>query len=444
MTLMAGTAPRIEGPISGAMPPWGLPKVDLDAMGYLAEEYQLVGRAGGYQIAEGTEAGNDGRWEVEQYGEAGYRTRILVIRPKRAEHFNGTVVVGWNNVSAGYEMPGVLGDEVFEGYAWVGVSAQEVGIHGFPMGMEKFASRRAGPLVDEDPERYGMLSHPGDQASFDIFSDAGRVVGPDRATQVDPMGGLSVERLIAVGGSQSAMRLATYLNAFHRQAKVFDGFLLSVWEARGPLPEEGLMPFGRMTTIRDDLDVPVLIVNSEFEATHLHRIELVDTEVLRTWEIAGTPHGVTKNTTQGPDQRGRVPNLLSTQPVLNGALRALHRWVAEGIPAARQPRISFEAEGFHQIALDELGNAVGGVRLPELEAPVARYQGAAFGSGHGALFGAALPFTEELLLSLYPTRAAFEARWNDAVDRLVADEVIRPHDAQAMRERGAAVRLPVS
>lgn len=438
---MGDTAPAVEGPILGAQPPWGIPKFDLADVGYIAEEFHLVGRAGGYQIAEGTEALKDGRWTVERYGEAGYRTRILVIQPMDATWFNGSVVVGWNNVSAGYEMPGVLGDEIFTGYAWVGVSAQEVGIHGYPMGMEKFASRRAGPLCDMDPERYGELSHPGDQASFDIFTDAGRVVGPHRATAIDPMRGLDVQRLIAVGGSQSAMRLATYCNAFHRRENLFDGFILYVWEARGPLPEEGVMPYGRMTTIRDDLGVPVIIVNSEFESTHLDRIDLRDTDLLRTWEVAGTPHGVTKNTTMQPDERGRVANLLTYQPVLNGALRAMHRWLASGVPASRQERIAFEPEGFHQIKLDPFGNAVGGVRLPEMEAPVARYQGAAFGSGHGALFGAALPFTKEQLRELYPTTGAYVVRWDAAVERLLADGVLRYEDADTMRARGRSVEL---
>jgi hypothetical protein len=434
----------VEGPIVGRNDPWGLPKVDLEARGYVAEEFQLVGRAGGYQIKEGTEASGDGCWEVERYGEAGYRTRLLVIRPKTSERFNGTVVVGWNNVSAGYEMPGLLGEEIFEGYAWVGVSVQEVGIHGFPMGMEKYASRRARPLVEQDEERYGTLAHPGDQASFDIFTDAGHVLSPSRSGEIDPLAGFDVHHLIATGGSQSAMRLATYLNAFQKQAGVFDGFLLYVWEARGPLPEEGVMPYGRMASIRGDLSVPIIIVNSEFEATHLHRIELVDTETLRVWEVAGTPHGVTKNASVAPDGRGRVANRLSYQPVLDGALRSLQRWFIEGIPAAHQPRITFDPEGIHAITLDEFGNAVGGVRLPELDAPTATYQGAAFGSGRGALFGAARPFSDEQLRALYPTREAYLSKWNTAVDRLVADGVIRTQDEVPMRERGAAVPLPIS
>ena len=51
-----------------------------------------------------------------------------------------------------------------------------------------------------DPERYGTLDHPGDDFSFDIYTQAARAVGP--AT----LGGLAPEKLVASGGSQSAMR----------------------------------------------------------------------------------------------------------------------------------------------------------------------------------------------------------------------------------------------
>ena len=243
------------------------------------------------------------------------------MRPERASHFNGTVVVNWQNVSAGAEPRTPAGDELYCGYAWVGVSAQEVGIHGFPAGMERYGGRGQ-PLVAHDPERYRDLHHPGDQASFDIFRQAGRALGPRRPTLVDPLAGLEVHRLIATGGSQSAMRLVTYLNALHRDAAVFDGFLLSVWEGRAPRPEEGAIASGVRTTIRTDLSTPVVVVNSEFEAHHLAGLPVTDTEHLRIWEVAGTPHGVARSRTEPPDARGRIVNRLSIGPVHEAALRA--------------------------------------------------------------------------------------------------------------------------
>ena len=292
----------------------------------------------------------DGRWSVAEYARAPYRTRLLVLRPHRAEDANGTVVVGWQNVSAGYESGAPTHGEMYEGYTWVGVSAQEVGLYGFPAGMERMASRRALPLLEHDPERYGDLHHPGDQAAFDLFTQAGRALAPDRERvhdhAVDPLGGLPVQRLIAAGGSQSAMRLATYLNAIHPTERVFDGFLLSVWEARAPRPEEGVLPMGVRTAIRTDTPTPVVIVNSEFESTHLAQVPCVDTEWLRVWEVAGTPHGNARSRLDEPDRRGRIANPLRYAPVHDAALRALHHWLADGVaraaPAAHRdgPRTS--------------------------------------------------------------------------------------------------------
>ena len=107
---------------------------------------------------------------------ADYRTRILVYRPADAARFNGTVLVEWLNVSGGVDgSPDwtFLHREVMRsGYAWVGVSAQSVGVHGGPAIMET-----AGPmnLIKVDPERYGSLSHPGDTFSFDMYAQAGAV-----------------------------------------------------------------------------------------------------------------------------------------------------------------------------------------------------------------------------------------------------------------------------
>ncbi|HUZ10525.1 MAG TPA: alpha/beta hydrolase domain-containing protein [Acidimicrobiales bacterium] len=440
---MSAPAPTVVGPILGAQPPWGAPSADVATRGYVVEEYQVEGSVVGYQIAPGTKATIDGRWTVEEVADATYRTRILVVRPERAEHFNGTVVVNWQNVSAGYEIGSPSGDEIFDGYAWVGVSAQEVGLYGFPAGMERFASRRARPLVEHDPQRYGSLFHPGDPASFDIFTQAGRVVGPERSGDVDPMGGLDVRRLIATGGSQSAMRLVAYLNAVHPFTRVFDGFLLSVWEGRAPRPEEGPLPMGVRTSIRTDTPTPVLVVNSEFETPHLAAISAADTDHLRVWEVAGTPHGVAQSHGDHPDSRGRVVNRLSYQPVHEAALRAVHRWLAHGTPAPPQPRIALDPDSPASIRRDGSGNAVGGIRLPELQVPTHAYYGMAHGTGRAPLFGAARPFTHDELRRLYPSHAVYVGRWHAAVDALIQAGALRPEHAPAMKARADEVTLPV-
>jgi len=53
---------------------------DMRLRGYLEEEFFLAGTAKRYKPV-GTH-GNDGKWEVEGAGEASFKTRILVKRPK--------------------------------------------------------------------------------------------------------------------------------------------------------------------------------------------------------------------------------------------------------------------------------------------------------------------------------------------------------------------------
>ena len=141
----------------------------------MEEEFFFAGNARRYQSV-GTH-GNDGKWEVKVAGEAPFKTRMLVKRPKDAAKFNGTVLVEWANVTIGHEL--VIADfpGIYDGFAHVSVSAQFVGLHGFdtnPMG-----------LIAWDAQRYGSLSHPGDSYSCDVFTQAGRAVGPERDRGVD-------------------------------------------------------------------------------------------------------------------------------------------------------------------------------------------------------------------------------------------------------------------
>jgi hypothetical protein len=106
----------------------------------------------------------------------------------------------------------------------VGVSAQRVGVHGLP-GTEQFALR------GWDPERYGTLDHPGDDFSFDIYTHAARSIGPAM------WGGAEPRKLVASGGSQSAMRLRTFANAIQPMERLFDGFLFVVDFGAGALPD---------------------------------------------------------------------------------------------------------------------------------------------------------------------------------------------------------------
>ena len=164
----------VSGPITGGRGwPFGAPTTDLSAVGYRADEYFLEGEAVRYGPQAGTE--REGRsLEGRARGERPVQDPPGGRASGRPRGCNGTVIVLWNNVSAGYENFGG-GDtrEVFEnGYAYVAASVQRVGVHGQPDNPQG--------LRDWDPERYGTLSIPSDDYSYDIYTQVADVVAPDR------------------------------------------------------------------------------------------------------------------------------------------------------------------------------------------------------------------------------------------------------------------------
>src|ERR1700683_1452317 len=143
----------------------------LSDVGYTQAEYSLSGRARAF---ERTTVGPAPREE------AAFDTRVVVIRPAEDSSFNGTVWIEWLNVSGGLDAaPGWIfthTELVRRGAAWVGVSAQRIGVEGG----DGLLGVRSPGLVGTDPERYGSLHHPGDRFSYDIFSQAS--VAARRAT----------------------------------------------------------------------------------------------------------------------------------------------------------------------------------------------------------------------------------------------------------------------
>src|SRR5947207_8705146 len=112
----------IQGPVNGGMHGWafGHPLFDLKGHGYVEAEYFLSGTATTYRQASGATWGHDGRWKAEAKTTVPFKTRMLIYRPADPKRFNGTVIVSWNNVTAGYELFGGESAEMLEGgYAFV-------------------------------------------------------------------------------------------------------------------------------------------------------------------------------------------------------------------------------------------------------------------------------------------------------------------------------------
>jgi len=420
-TLRAEVAtPAIEGPITGGsfgklFNPIANPE-DIEAAGYLIEEFFMSGDAVHYAPAPATTLEPDGLWQVVPNGAELYKTRLIVVRPDDPNDFRGTVVVNWLNVTSGFEIASSTEPQLFkEGAAWVGVSAQRDGLEGF--GPVVIPGLGAGLRV-WDPVRYGTLAIGDDKLSYDIFTQAGFIVGPDRpnvGTPQDPMHGLAVERLIASGASQSAHRMSVYYNAIQPLDKVFDGFLIDLnFGVGADLAPTIPTPAAKLRT---DLEAPALIRNSETEARAIFPVRQPDSDTFRFWEVAGTPHAgrfgfervdlITEREFGFPLIRlpcDAPANTLFINEILNSGFHHMNRWIQGGPPPPSLPRITFTGEP-PDIATDAHGNALGGIRVPGFEVPAAIHLGSNTPANlFCRLAGSSIPFSRAKIDELYPRR----------------------------------------
>ncbi|HVZ28300.1 MAG TPA: alpha/beta hydrolase domain-containing protein, partial [Rhizomicrobium sp.] len=273
----AAPAPQVTGPIAAPDIP-GAPSHnyvffasnhDLAVHGYVEEEYFIRGTATTYKT------GGTATSEVLATNQP-YYTRFVVRRPVDPKRFNGTAIVEWYNVSNFFDAENVWFDDwedmMRSGYVWVGVSPQTVGVEalkkwspkryaGFTVGKEVAATPTSAPRPPGSPDLDAM--------SFDVFTQVGYAL--KHPGSVDPLGGLRPKILLATGQSQSAGRLATYVNNIQPLAKVYDGFML---DAAG-------------TPLRTDLTVPVLRLMAEHDVvTSGAATRQPDTDKYRLWEVA--------------------------------------------------------------------------------------------------------------------------------------------------------------
>lgn len=462
--------PTVTGPVTGGKGAPTLVSAGIDAANgtYSAEEYFLEGTATSY--APVGQLGTDGEWKVKAAETAPYKTRIVVYRPVQRADFNGTVFVEWFNVTAGFDTGAdwlsTHTEIIRSGAAWVGVSAQVVGVQG---GVESVSDELpAGGIKAGDPERYGSLSHPGDPFSYDIFSQV--ALAARQRKEPAPLGDLRVRRVIAIGESQAAFRLVTYVNAIQPRAHVFDGFLIH-GRAGGSASLGASRTFGQddrdmpeTVRIRRDIDVPVLTFQTETDLTFLGSIasRQRDFPNSRLWEVAGAAHadayiagigfgdadtGAAERTLLDPAAISGGPLGCSTPInsgpsflVLNAALAHLDRWVTSGTPPPRAPRLETTVDG--EIARDDRGIAQGGIRTPLVDVPVATNNGEPNDGGSFCiLFGTSKPFDAATLAELYPTREDFVRAFDAATDKAVKAGFLVEPDAQQLKD--AAAELPI-
>jgi hypothetical protein len=396
--------------------------VDLASHGYIEEEFFFEGNANRYNtpaLATGS---------IIDSGHP-YRTRMVVRRPASPDNFNGTVLMEWQN-AGNYDLDALwiamYGHIIRRGYAWIGVSATQTGIHYPRTGLKAWSPSRYGTL---DVTQGGAILD--DALSFDIISQAAQAVR--NPSGVDPMGGLHVDRVFAMGVSGPAKRLVIYYNSIHPLAGVIDGFILV---SGGDL-------------LRTDLEVKAfkLLTESEIAGSSNDQVSVrqPNSDHFRRWEVAGAAHfdfheaqGLAP--LQARDLTAPSPPACDLPPysripayfVGDAAVDHMVRWVKENI----EPPIAADIEVATLgppvvVARDTYGNALGGVRLSQHAVATATNTGVNSGPGLCRVYGSFQPFDDATLRALYPVHMTYVIQVIQAtLDDLKAGFIV-PEDAAA-------------
>jgi hypothetical protein len=390
-----------------------------------------------------------------------FTTRLLVRRPVDAARFNGVVLVDWLNVSSGSDFsvlwPSAERLITSDGYAWVGLTTQPVG---------------AGFLRRWDPIRYAAIEHPhpmddlppyvfGETLSDGVFEAAGVAM----REHGERLFGRTPAQVFGYGQSQSCGRIAGYIGELGTRQPAYDGFLMhsggasarsSASDPSGPSP--------LLTNV-----VPVFHVNSEFEALGgAGRLCPADHEHYRFWEVPGSGHAPVLASRQVMKERLRDHQDLTAGPAatparygqplvtveyaLQAAIDHLTRWATTGAEPPVVDRIAVKGmlaptetsfgdrvimRQRADLRRDRHGNAVGGTRLPHVEAPTGRHlpSNDEAQTSYSAGF---VPFSKKKLARLYPAHDDYVGAVTESVNAAVTTGVLLPADGDDLVRQAEA------
>ncbi|MEZ5501268.1 MAG: alpha/beta hydrolase domain-containing protein [Halioglobus sp.] len=344
------------------------------------------------------------------------------------------------------------------------------------VGVDALLDGSAAALLGGSGDRYTGLYHPGDSYAYDIYSQIAQAIRSPGL--VSPLGNLTPQRIIAAGESQSAYYMMTYVNAFAPIHALFDGYLIHsrVGSSAGLegkfLDANSLVP--EIVRVRTDLGIPVLMLQTETDLFVLgsYPSRQEDSDNFRLWEVAGTAHadlytfidnrvdtGTNPAVAAVIENSAPVPGIIECSVpvnagpqhfVANAAIRALNTWIVDGAPPPSAERLEVTGEP-PAFALDSVGNVLGGIRTPYVDAPIAILSGEGqpplevdpdsevnvenvdfcFLSGTTRLFDAAR------LGALYADNAAYIEAVNAAADDAVGKGFLVPEDADLIKRYAA-------
>ena len=361
---------------------------------------------------------------------APYTTRFIVRRPVEAAAFSGVVVA--EALHAGGR------SLVFE-WSRVSILSRR---HMFVEIVHSPAN--VALLKTFNADRYAALNITTGQTN-EIIAQAGMLVKSGKG----PFAGYRVQRVTLMGTSASSGTVRNYLpdHATLRTGTggpIFDGFLLTSTNGNTPLPI---------------VDVPMIQMPTQTEVVTWAEMGIAyrrpDSDEagnrFRLYEVAGMPH----NNSRDSPAFANDPCTLPVTDFPAGAFTALAlnhliEWVTRGRVPPRAPPIEVDRnpanDGSH-LALDEHGNARGGIRNVWVDVPIAAY--GVFGKGKTTatdrlclLAGTKVPLPADKLKALHPRKDQYADAVNRRLQELVSQGWFLPEYVEMVRQDAAAAPLP--
>jgi hypothetical protein len=437
---------------------------------YIQEEFLVFGNATIYNYAHNPPDGPTDIVPVQE--DVPYGTRIVVNRPAEKNKFNGTVVIEWWNSTAGFDTAPVwdVSAEYFarEGYIYVGVTN----------GDDAFDFLLGGcSLLGLSPPtcgtRYADVELADNGIAYEMVSQIATLLKSDSPLNPIPSG-YEVERLYHAGQSQQGGSMVTYASGFHVPG-VNDGYFVqaNVFPRNindGPeCGADGSPPFpdcrpelqGDDRWVRTDLPVPVVQALGETDVSALFGItgRQADTENFRYYEMAGVAHltvheGVDIIPPLTLEDLCENPvNSSADGPVVgsylyNAMWDNLEQQVKNGV--APPPTRLMDVDDSGEVQRDEFMNALGGVRVPEMDVPTGSHYpptnqanpnlpGFLQFLGNLACFlgGSTTPFDNEELKELYRNHGGYVNRVVHAANDLRRDRFLLQEDRKIIVDAAA-------
>ena len=296
------------------------------------------------------------RYEAKEYFVSGtangqpYKTRIVVRKPSDNSRFSGLVLAESMHPS---------------GNAWMFHFTHTYSMTSGHIALDILTSTHV-PFVEFNQERYKDLQVVQGQAP-EILAQVGMLIKSRQSN--NPLAALPLRKMILAGTSASAGVLINYLPA-HMVYRLPD--MKPIYD--------GFMPTSNGATIRQ-IDVPMIQVPTMTEVMGGNATARQDGDEpgnqFRVYEFAGMAHIDSRDAAAYYPDPCKYP--ISRYPMaayMSVALNHLWQWVDKGTVPPRADRILVDRNAGNDgslMALDEYGNARGGIRNPYVDVPAKKY-----------------------------------------------------------------------